>query len=41
MRRRLAAQGKSNFLMFGEVFDGRDDMLGSFTRHEILGTADR
>jgi hypothetical protein len=40
MRRRLGDQGKSNFLMFGEVFDGRDDMLGSYTRHEILGTAD-
>ena len=40
VRRRLAAQGKRNFLMFGEVFDGRDPMLGSFTRHEILGTAD-
>jgi glycosidase len=40
MRARLAAQGKTNFLMFGEVFDGRDDLLGSFTRKEILGTAD-
>jgi alpha-amylase len=40
LRRRLADQGKTNFLMFGEVFDGRDDMLGSYTRHEILGDAD-
>lgn len=29
---RLQAQGKENFLMFGEAFDGRDDLLGSFTR---------
>jgi glycosidase len=40
VRRRLAASGKTNFLMFGEVFDGRDALLGSFTRHEILGSAD-
>ncbi len=40
MRRRLAEQGKTNFLMFGEVFDGRDDLLGSFTKKDIFGTAD-
>ena len=40
VRTRLAAQGKTNFLMFGEVFDGRDDLLGSFTKHDILGDAD-
>jgi alpha-amylase len=40
MRQRLAAQGKTNFLMFGEVFDGRDDLLGSFTKHDILGDND-
>ena len=40
LRRRLADQGKTNFLMFGEVFDGRDDLLGSYTKHEILGDAD-
>ncbi|MCA9709255.1 MAG: alpha-amylase [Myxococcales bacterium] len=40
LRRRLATGGKTNFLMFGEVFDGRDDLLGSFTRHDILGDAD-
>lgn len=40
LRQRLAEQGKTNFLMFGEVFDGRDDLLGSFTKHEILGDAD-
>ena len=31
VRERLAAQGKDRFLMFGEAFDGRDDLLGSFT----------
>jgi len=40
LRQRLASQGKTNFLMFGEVFDGNDDLLGSYTRHEILGDAD-
>ncbi len=40
LRQRLAEQGKTNFLMFGEVFDGRDDLLGSFTKHDILGEAD-
>lgn len=40
LRQRLAAQGKTNFLMFGEVFDGRDDLLGSFTKHDIYGNED-
>jgi alpha-amylase len=40
LRKRLAEQGKTNFLMFGEVFDGRDDLLGSFTKHDILGDYD-
>lgn len=31
MRKRLAAQGKTNFFMFGEAFDGRDDLVGSYT----------
>lgn len=31
VRERLAAQGKERFLMFGEAFDGRDPLLGSFT----------
>ncbi len=31
VRRRLAAAGKTNFFMFGEAFDGRDDLIGSFT----------
>ncbi len=32
VRQRLGAQGKSNFFMFGEAFDGRDDLVGSFTK---------
>lgn len=40
VRTRLAALGKTNFLMFGEVFDGRDALLGSFTRQDIYGTHD-
>ncbi len=32
IRRRLAAKGKTNFFMFGEAFDGRDDLVGSFTK---------
>jgi glycosidase len=31
VRNRLAARGKSNFLMFGEAFDGNDQLLGSYT----------
>jgi glycosidase len=33
VRTRLAAQGKENFLMFGEIFDGRDELIGSYTRN--------
>jgi alpha-amylase len=31
VRQRLGEQGKRNFFMFGEAFDGRDDLVGSFT----------
>ena len=31
IRQRLAAAGKTNFLMFGEAFDGNDALVGSFT----------
>ena len=31
VRERLAKQGKNNFLMFGEAFDGNDKLLGSYT----------
>ncbi|HVK64428.1 MAG TPA: alpha-amylase family glycosyl hydrolase [Polyangium sp.] len=33
VRRRLAAKGKTNFFMFGEAFDGRDQLVGSFTKN--------
>ncbi|MHB8879493.1 MAG: alpha-amylase family glycosyl hydrolase, partial [Myxococcaceae bacterium] len=36
VRERLARQGKERFLMFGEAFDGRDDLLGSFTAPDEL-----
>ncbi len=32
VRARLARQGKKKFLMFGEAFDGNDELLGTFTR---------
>ncbi|KYF66806.1 alpha-amylase [Sorangium cellulosum] len=35
VRLRLKARGKTNFFMFGEAFDGRDDLIGSFTKHEV------
>ncbi len=36
VRQRLAKQGKKNFLMFGEAFDGNDKLLGSFTQPGML-----
>lgn len=30
-RKRLAAEGKTNFMMFGEAFDGDDQLIGSYT----------
>lgn len=36
VRKRLAAQGKNNFLMFGEAFDGNDQLLGSYTQEGML-----
>ncbi len=35
-RQRLAAEGKNNFLMFGEAFDGNDQLLGTFTQPGAL-----
>ncbi len=32
VRDRVYAQGKNNFFMFGEAFDGRDQLLGSYTQ---------
>ncbi|HWZ91739.1 MAG TPA: alpha-amylase family glycosyl hydrolase, partial [Polyangiaceae bacterium] len=34
VRQRLAAQGKTNFLMFGEAFDGDDALVGSYTSQD-------
>ena len=31
IRENAAALGKERFFMFGEAFDGRDDLLGSYT----------
>lgn len=31
VRSRVAAAGKTNFLMFGEAFDGNDELVGSYT----------
>ena len=36
VRERLAARGKTNFLMFGEAFDGNDKLLGSYTQPGML-----
>ncbi len=36
VRKRLAAQGKQRFLMFGEAFDGNDKLLGSYTQEDML-----
>jgi glycosidase len=40
MRQRLAAQGKNRFFMFGEAFDGRDELVGSFTKNDAPAPAD-
>jgi alpha-amylase len=34
VRQRLDAQGKKKFFMFGEAFDGRDPLCGSFTKND-------
>jgi alpha-amylase len=36
VRQRLAAEGKNNFLMFGEAFDGNDQLLGSYTMNQEM-----
>ncbi|MEO7327172.1 MAG: alpha-amylase family glycosyl hydrolase, partial [Minicystis sp.] len=33
VRQRLDKQGKKDFLMFGEAFDGNDELIGSFTKN--------
>jgi alpha-amylase len=39
MRERAASVGKDNFFMFGEAFDGRDDLIGSFTFDQEMDSA--
>ena len=39
VRQRLDRGGKRNFLMFGEAFDGRADLVGSFTNHDLPSAA--
>lgn len=34
VRQKLAAKGKENFIMFGEAFDGRDNLVGAFTKND-------
>jgi alpha-amylase len=36
VRARLARQGKKQFLMFGEAFDGNDQLLGSYTKNNEM-----
>lgn len=36
IRAKAASLGKSKFLVFGEVFDGRDDLVGSYTHDKEL-----
>lgn len=36
VRERLHRQGKDRFLMFGEAFDGDDELLGSYTQPGML-----
>jgi alpha-amylase len=35
VRQRLAEKGKSNFIMFGEAFDGRDNLIGAYTKNDL------
>ncbi|MBA2661640.1 MAG: alpha-amylase [Bradymonadaceae bacterium] len=36
VRKELKAAGKNNFLMFGEIFDGDDALLGHYTKDGML-----
>ncbi len=40
VRQRLAAKGKKNFFMFGEAFDGRDQLVGAYTKNDLPSEAD-
>jgi alpha-amylase len=39
VRKRLAARGKRNFFMFGEAFDGSDQLVGSYTFDNMVDSA--
>lgn len=39
MREHAASIGKNNFLMFGEIFDGNDGLIGSYTFNGELDSA--
>jgi glycosidase len=36
VRERLARRGKTRFFMFGEAFDGDDELIGSYTRRDEM-----
>lgn len=40
VRQRLDAQGKKKFFMFGEAFDGRDQLCGTFTKNDAPAAAE-
>jgi alpha-amylase len=40
VRQRLKAKGKDKFFMFGEAFDGRDDLVGSYTKNDLPSATD-
>jgi alpha-amylase len=40
IRQRLAPEGKRNFYMFGEAFDGRDELVGAFTMNDLPEAVD-
>src|SRR4029079_11333555 len=40
LRQRLTADGKQKFFMFGEAFDGRDELVGAYTKTDLPAQAD-
>jgi alpha-amylase len=40
IRQRLDKQGKKKFFMFGEAFDGRDQLCGTFTKNDAPAEAE-
>jgi alpha-amylase len=39
MRRAALAKGKQNFFMFGEAYDGDDQLVGSYTQRDMVDSA--